>query len=259
MVLLPLLLALAAPPPARPPASDLTSLTFSAPVTVVTLDGHKLDGAIVEMAWSPDGTKLYLQTVTSDRDGNQQSNHYLLALSAGKPERLDVEPDWASQYWGWKSSPVSPGSSDFKISVRSHQETLRSTTVSMGGALATGAIGGSGTTVDDVTTAIRGQQTATVVELGAAHVTIGSWMDEPVRPGFTFGWAPASIGLLTFADRHHDDRLIVLDAAGHTRQLKGTRHAVLPAWTDDGHRLAYLQRDGGTKYRLQIINVTAGQ
>ena len=255
-----LVLALAAQTGGRPTPTALDTLTCSAPVTLTELNSHKLGGQIVQMAWSPDGTKLYVQTTKADQYGNPDSRHYVLVLdSHAKPERLDVEPDWASQFWSVKSSPVSPGSGSFKISVDSHQETIRSTSVSMGGALATGDVQGSGTTVNDVTTAIRGEQTATIIQLRAANRTIGTWTNEQVHPGFTFGWAPASLGLLAYADRQHDGRLILLDAAGHTHELRDTKHVILPAWSDDGTRLAYLQRDGGTKYRLQIINVTTGQ
>jgi len=69
-----------------------------------------------------------------------------------------------------------------------------------------------------------------------------------------FGWAPAPLGLLAFAKREGGP-LIVLDASGGRQELAGTKAAVLPAWSDDGKRIAWLERKDRKKYQLMIAGI----
>ncbi len=124
--------------PAQTASPDAAHLKLTAPAQVTELDTGKLGGDITQVAWSPDGTQLYVRATKSDRFGNEMSRHYLLALDGSKPKRLDVEPDWASAYWSWKSSPSSPGSPAFRIQIDQQAQTLQGSAAPMGGALATG-------------------------------------------------------------------------------------------------------------------------
>jgi hypothetical protein len=249
-VLLLLLLGLHAPAAPAP-------LTFSAPVPVAHLDTGKLDGELTQLAWSPDGSQLYLRTTKSDRFGNVQNRHYVIALSDKSPKRVNTAPGWAPSYWRWKSSPSSPGSGAFHIKVESRQKTFQGVATPMGGDLAKGGVdtGATGPSVSDMAAAARTRQSANDVLLTAAGHLIGEWVNEPVQPGLTFGWSPASVGVLTFVDHDHGDRLTVLDAAGHTTVIDGAQGALLPAWSNDGTKLAFLQREGKKKYTLEIMTV----
>jgi Tol biopolymer transport system component len=43
-----------------------------------------------------------------------------------------------------------------------------------------------------------------------------------------------------------------MDSKGKKQELTETKDAILPAWSPDGSRLAWLQKDGKKKYELRI-------
>ena len=257
-----LLLTLALLAPAAPAAApDAAHVQLSAPTKIVELDTGKLGGDITQLAWSPDGTQLYLRTTKADYMGNETDRHYLLALDGSKPKRLDVEPDWASAYWSWKSSPSSPGSPAFRIQVDTNAQTLQSGAAPMGGDMARGGVdsGAMGSSAGDVADAARTRQGATTVRLHIGKETVGQWTNVPVQPGVTFGWSPASVGVIAFADHDRGDQLVILDAAGHRQAVDGTQDVEQPAWSSDGHHLVFLQKSGRKTYILERIDVTLPQ
>jgi len=248
-----LLLGFAGQSPAGP-------LNLSAPQMVSEVDAGKLKGEPARLAWAPDGSELYLQTIERDGPGRVKSTkHYLVSVAAGTLKSVDQEPAWASKYWSWKSSQMSPGAPAFKIAVVPRQETKRSTSAPTGGALAKG--GGAdplaGTTVADVASANEQTQILTIYTLKLGGETLGEWVNEPVTPGANFSWAPAPMHAIVFAKRDGGP-LIVLDDSGHKQELSGAKAATLPAWSDDGKRLAWLERkDKKKKYELMIAEVSA--
>ncbi|MDE3154565.1 MAG: PD40 domain-containing protein [Acidobacteriota bacterium] len=259
-----LLLALALLAPAvQSTAPDAARVQLSAPARVVELDTGKLGGDITRLAWAPDGTQLYIRTTKTDYMGNETDRHYLLALDGSKPKRVDAAPDWASAYWSWKSSVASPGSPAFRIQVDQSNETLKSGAAPMGGALAMGGSEpsgpGVGSTVGDVASAARSRQQASTVRLYIGKETIGQWTNEPVQPGATFGWSPANVGVIAFADHDHENQLVILDAAGHRQVVSGTKDVEQPAWSSDGRHLVFLQKTGRKKYDLERMDVTLPQ
>jgi len=62
--------------------------------------------------------------------------------------------------------------------------------------------------------------------------------------------------MLVFAKRTGGP-LVAIDAAGHRQQLAGAKAAVLPAWSSDGTRLAWLERKDKKKYDLMAADVSA--
>jgi hypothetical protein len=237
--------------------AGVAALTFSAPTAVAQLDTGKLDGEITRLAWATDGSQIYLEASKADRFGNVQHRHYVLTLGDKAPRRVEAAPAWVASYWRWKSSPSSPGSADFHITVDSQQKTFQGVATPMGGELARGGTdsGARGPSMTDMAAAARTRQNATAVQLRAAGHLIGEWVNEPVQPGLTFGWAPASVGVLSFVDRDKHDSLMVLDETGHVRAVDGTQDALLPAWSNDGTKLAFLKRDGKKRYVLEVIDV----
>jgi Tol biopolymer transport system component len=49
---------------------------------------------------------------------------------------------------------------------------------------------------------------------------------------------------------------VFFDAQKHRQTLAGVKDAVLPAWSTDGPRLAYLQKTGRKKYAVAWMSVT---
>jgi hypothetical protein len=247
--------------PASPPA-DASKLTLSAPAAIVELDLGKLKGDLYRLAWSPDAKQLYLQTVERDRTGNLKAvHHYLLPLDGKTAKGVDGEPRWSAEYWAWKSMQTAPGLPAFKIEVEQQQKRMTGASTPMGGDLAKGGVegtaslGGAATGLgagDAMSAALQGQM-VNVFTLKLKGEVVGEFINAPAIPGLTFGWAPSGTGLIAFANR--DGRLVVMDDHGRKQEIPSSKSALLPAWSDDGKRLAYLEKTGKSKAVLKIVDV----
>ena len=241
-------------------AADAQKMALSIAQPIAEVDTGKMKGDLARLAWSPDGSEFYIQTIERDSHSTVKSTrHYLVNATSKKVNGVDQEPAWASKYWTWKSAQASPAAAVFRIVVDGpRQETMRSTSAPTGGALAKG--GGvdpmAGTTVGDVASAVDQSQTRTIYTLKLNGEPLGDWVNEPVSPGSNFSWAPAPIAMLVFA-RRDGGPLVLLDAAGHRQPLAGAKAAFLPAWSNDGARIAWLERKDKKKYDLMVAEVSA--
>ncbi|MEO6235835.1 MAG: hypothetical protein ABIQ52_02485 [Vicinamibacterales bacterium] len=230
---------------------------ISAPAQIAALDAGRLKGEPTQLAWSADGTKLFLQT--SERDGKgmiKSPRFYVMSASAGRPEPVDAPPPWAVEYWAWKSNKFAPGSTTFGIEVKQEDRQVAATAAPMGGDLARGGSGdaaGAGTSAGDVAARVGQTQMQRVFSLTARGETVGEFVNQQFLPGYTFGWSPRQQGMVAYANQA--GRLAILDEHGQKTQVDDTRNVILPAWSPDGSRIAYLQRSGKNKYDLFIANV----
>jgi hypothetical protein len=228
---------------------------LGAPVKLAELDVGKLKGEPAKLAWSPDMKQFYFQTVELKRNGSRTERHFMVDATTGAVKDVDAMPEWASAYWQWKSHKAAPGAPAFEIQLTEEQKTVRATAAPMGGDLARGGTTASeGTTVVDATSAASQSQQVRVITLRLKGETIGEFVNAPLVPGLTFGWSPAALGLIAFTDK--DGKVIVMDQSGAKKEVPSTSDAVLPAWSDDGTKLAFLKREGRRKYSLQVAPVT---
>jgi|SRR6266850_2025109 len=239
--------------------STAAKMTLGTALPIVEVDTGKLKGDLARLAWSPDGSEFYIQTIERDGRGNiKSSKHYVVSSTAKTVKSVDQEPAWASKYWTWKSGQQSPGSSAFKISVDTKQETVRSTAAPAGGALAKG--GGAdptlGTTVADAASAADTTQLKTTYALKLKSETIGEWINEAVMPGVNFSWAPAPMSMIVFAKRDGGP-LVVMDEGGRKQELVGAKAALLPAWSNNGSQIAWLERKDKKKYQLMVAEIAS--
>ncbi|HEY3158044.1 MAG TPA: hypothetical protein VGJ78_03710 [Vicinamibacterales bacterium] len=259
-ILLALQVAIAAPAPA---VVDASKLTLSAPASIMEIDTGKLKGDLLRLAWSADGQQFYLQTVERDRGGNIKAvHHYVLERGGKAPKGVEDAPPWSTAYWAWKSGQAAPGLPAFKINVEQQQKRMSGTSIPMGGDLARGGVdaggsaGGAATgfgTGDAVSAAVQSQM-VNVFTLKLKGEVVGEFVNAPAIPGLTFGWAPAGTGLIAFTNPA--GRLVIMDYEGHKQEIASSKSALLPAWADDGKRLAYLERTGKNKAVLKIVDVT---
>ena len=231
-------------------------------------DTGKLKGDLAKLAWSPDGATLYLQTVERDRFGNGKEYHYTIPVAGGEASKVDAQPDWAARYWTWKSAPAAPGLPGFKIDVSTRRETRRATAAPTGGSLAgmggdsasSGGAGGGrgsggGTGASEAANVALQGQTVQIVTLRLKDEVVGEYVNANVAPGLTFGWAPQGRAAIAFADR--EGRLVVMDEKGGKTRVADSKDVVLPAWSDDGSRIAFLQRSGKKKFKVMIASIDA--
>lgn len=230
--------------------------TVAAPTTIAELDLGKLKGEPARLAWSPDAKQFYFQSVELKRNGSRTERHFTIDAASGAIKDVDAMPGWAAAYWQWKSHKAAPGAPAFEIQVSDEQKTVRATAAPMGGDLARGGAdgGAQGTSVVDAASAASVSQQVRVITLRLKGETIGEFVNGPLVPGLTFGWSPAALGLIAFTDK--DGQVIVMDQSGAKKEVPSTEDAVLPAWSDQGTKLAFLKKDGRRKYLLQVSAVT---
>ena len=232
-----------------------SSVKLSAPTQVSTIDTGRLKGEPTRLAWSPDGSKLYLET--SERDKTMMVTHprsYVMAADSGRPEPVTVAPDWVSEYWTWKSAKSAPGHDNFLIDVKRDERQETMTASPMGGSLARGDATGGGTSIEDVTTRAQQLHNQQVISLSLEGETVGEFVNTQFLPGYTFGWSPQSLGLIAYGNAQ--GKLAIMDMKGQKQQVDDSKAVLLPAWSPDGSKIAFLQKAGKNKYDLCVVTVS---
>lgn len=239
-------------------SSDARQVNLANVQVISIVDSSRMKGDFVRLAWSPDGSEFYIQALERDHHGAPKFvRHYLISVTGKAFRGIDGEPPWAADYWQWKSARASPAAPAFSIEVNERNETRRAVSTPTGGALARGGPvdPSAGTTVFDAAAAADVSQRVRIFTLDLKGERIGEWTNEAVVPGINFSWAPPQLELIVFAKREGGP-LIVLDAAGRKHELSGARAATLPAWSEDGKRLAWLERKDRKQYALIVADVT---
>lgn len=237
------------------------SLTISQPKAVVELDMNRLKGEPSRLAWSPDGSQLYLQTLEGGfgRPG-ATLRHYQIVLASGKVEDLQAEPGWVGAYWTAKSDKSSPDVPSLQIAPEQSQRMERTTSTPMGGNLARGGTDTGGGTSDpgvapDAVGAASASQRVNVITLKLGTDVIGEFVNAPLVPGLTFGWGPKGTEAIAFSAQK-SGRVVIMDKAGKKQEVSGSKDSLLPAWSPDASQLAWLQKDGRKKFQLYVSTVS---
>jgi hypothetical protein len=245
--------------------TEATRVVVSPPTVVLELDVSKLGGDPYRLAWSPDGSELYLQVAKSDKAGVLKAKHFSVRREPGAAlKAIEAEPAWAAKYWAWKANRSAPEQPTAQIEVESKQGIVRSTAAPMGGGLArgdpgggaTGGLGstGTGASPEDVASSAQQSQSVTTYFLRFKGELVGEWVNQPVIPGLTFGWAPAKLGVLAFVNKN--GRFLIMDVEGRKQEIPQLKDARLPAWSEDGSKLAFLAPVGKKKFNLTIADVS---
>ena len=110
------------------------------PAEIAQIDLGKMQGAMVnQLAWSPDGKELYLQTLTEDRKALPKDvYHYVMPAEGGTFKKVGAPPDWAIAYWTWKSGQTAPDDAAFKIEIATEKRIDAATALPMAGEMARG-------------------------------------------------------------------------------------------------------------------------
>jgi len=236
-------------------ALDVRSLPFGSPAIVAELDADALKGEPRRLAWSPDGELLYLQVVEGEPP-NETVGHFVLPRSGGALTAVDAEPFWSVRYWNVKQDRVAPGVPEMVIEVEQKMETIKGGPGPAGALDRTNPAAATNPTLTapDLVDGTSGNQKAAVVRLRLLGQEIAKWVnvDRPV-PGTRFGWGPSGSGAIVFLGEHGE--LVFFDQRKHKRTVPKVKDALLPAWSLDGRRLAYLQKAGRDTYVVAWLSI----
>ncbi|MEX2271248.1 MAG: hypothetical protein WD690_07265 [Vicinamibacterales bacterium] len=233
------------------------TLTFSEPATIADIDIDSLKGQPARLAWSPDAAELYLQLLDGDfGQASARRRHYGFNTNSGQMQDLSSEPDWASSYWTAKSAQVSPDGPAMKIDLKSEARIQNTVSTPMGGDLARGGSSiASGAAANDGVAAAYNRQTVPVHSMFLRGELVGEFVNSVIVPGMTFGWGPPRTKVIAYS-ANKSGRIVVMDDKGTRKEIARTKDAVLPAWSPDATRLAWLQKDGRKKFLLQVARVS---
>jgi len=240
-------------------AMKVGSLTFAPATTLAEIDTDRIQGQPSRLAWSPDGSELYVQMMEGEfgKPAGAKFSHHVYKVDGGKHQSPSSEPDWVSAYWTAKSGQASPDAPTFKIELKS--ETRKQNTVStpMGGDLARGGGGGAdgGTaTAGDALAAAYNSQPVPVNTMLLHGQIIGEYVNSVIVPGQTFGWGPKTSKVIAYSAQK-TGRIVIMDETAKRQEIDGTRDTLFPAWSPDGTRLAWLQKDGTKKFVLKVAKI----
>jgi hypothetical protein len=241
--------------PGQTPATaiDVSTVSVGAPTTVAELDLGKLKGDLRQVGWSSDGTELYVQTA----DGNPPSEklrHFIVPVAGGPARPVDAQPQWAVDYWAIKSDRFAPGLRSLMIEVAQKQEKMKVGTGS--GRPGEQAGGAPGSSPVDIEKTAEGQW-QNFTRLTVLGEVVSEFLNQVPIPGLMFSWGPPGTGTIAYTDRELG-HLMLLDRNKHKQTVSGVKDALLPAWSTDGTRLAWVQKSGRKKYTLVWSTVSRG-
>ncbi|HUF23713.1 MAG TPA: hypothetical protein VMN81_06255 [Vicinamibacterales bacterium] len=233
------------------------ALTIAEPATLATIDLNDVKGQPSRLAWSSDGSELYFQTIEGPfGKADSKPRHYVFTVATGARTSVDAEPEWAAQYWTAKSWKASPDpSAPLEIELKSDQRIERTTSVPRGGDMARGGTSTSmGTSSEDGMKAAYNAQTVFTNSMVLKGEVVGRFENSVIVPGLTFGWGPPGSRAIAFAAQK-SGRIVVMDAEGGKREIAASKDALLPAWSPDGRKLAWLQKDGRRTLLLKVSGI----
>jgi hypothetical protein len=233
-------------------AQDKPIAPLMTPVTWAEIDTGTLKGRPAKLAWSDDRSALYLEVVEGDDPATLKFRHYLVRKGA-PVNAVDGRPKWVDAYWKWKSARSFFGDLALTIQIDTEQRILDN----LNGTAANKTV-----YLTDSPNGVSGQALLMAKQTGGTQVVrllrlhgqvIGEFDDELIVPGYTFSWSPEALRLIAYRSR--SGRLAIMNDDGRIETCAATRDVWLPAWSDDGAAIAYLERVNRKKLTLRVVEI----
>jgi hypothetical protein len=241
---------------------DVKKLTAGQPKTVAVIE-KTWSLFPVALCWSPDDSRLYvagtnlLQSTGAPPRGGKATTlwdinfgkvaaMHTVSLASGEVKKEESEPAWAQEYWGWKSAPVSPDHYEIKQEVSGRMET----TYSLSGVLVGRPLypfsGLTNMPKDETLPGSPGRFRDPGREVSLLY------------PGMTYSWSPPGGRALAFTNEF---KLFVVSDDGKTRKKIASGNYTLPAWSNDGKKIAFARATGsgtfGTQnWRILVVDLS---
>jgi hypothetical protein len=228
-------------------------VTLMPPAAWAEIDARAVKGRPSRLAWSDDRAILYLQTVEGETRETLRFHHYLVRKGVA-PASVDSQPPWVEPYWKWKSAKNLAGDAGLTIDVETRRELLDNLN---------GIGANKGVYLSDSPNGISGRDLLVAKQSGGTRLVsrlllkghiIGEFVDQMIMPGYTFSWSPEDLRLIAY--RASSGRLTIMDDEGRTETIAEAKDVLLPAWSDDGAAIAYLEHMGGARYSLRVVEVS---
>jgi hypothetical protein len=230
--------------------SDDAIVALDEPVAWAQIDTGALKGRPARLAWSDDRSQLYLQVVQGSTAEDLTFRHYLISKGS-RPRPIDKQPKWVEEYWKWKSAKVFFGDPRFTITVETSRQildNLNGTSTNKTPYLSDTPLSGN-----QLTLARQPGETQITNRLILNGVAIGEFVDELIVPGYTFSWSPEELQLIAF--RANSGRLSIMNEDAKIQTIRQTANIILPAWSDDGAAIAYLERTDRRSFTLFVVEI----
>jgi len=225
-------------------------LTLGDPTPWAELDAGHLKGRPARLAWSDDRSQLYLEVVDGATAEKLKFRHFIIRKGAA-PKSIDSAPKWVDEYWKWKSAKRFFSDPVLTIDVdtqRQLQDNLNGTSTNKAAYLSDQPLTGT-----QLTLSHQPGETKIVNRLLLKGEIIGEFVDENIVPGYTFSWSPEELRLIAY--RSHQGHLTIMNAEGHTQTVRSTKDVLLPAWSDDGAAIAYLERTSRKVFTIFVVEI----
>jgi hypothetical protein len=202
---------------------DVDGLKISEVKTIASMSRKEGKGYWpTAVCWSPDSSRLLIHCCKLIGGGmedptNFVGDDYSLTLPGGEFTKLDEQPEWARDYWVRKSSVVSVCGTPIRVGDQSLKIVY----------LLSGTIIGRATAHwSDFSALGCGTNDRVIVE---------SEEFDYVYPGSSYSWAPPGGKAIVYVD---DLRMLIMSEDGRRRRKVGTGNYYLPAWSDNGSKVA---------------------
>jgi hypothetical protein len=210
-------------------------------------------GVPSRMAWSPDDRWLYVRLSTFDRWSNETVRHLLVATSGGQVETLTDEPGWLPHYWNTKAAAFSPVISSWRFTIDTRNVQVRTTNVPREGNIGQHTADPNAGLDEVVKNAAYASQNTMFQEYRLNGHLVAASINGQVVPGRSFGWAPPPLALIAYTNEK--GHLAVMNHSGQTREVKGPKKPFLPAWSESGQRIAYVQQTASGGYSIRVVDI----